>query len=74
MCSFETIIKDNEGIDITDLTDKLIPMIEDQLVEINGRKITVTEKGKPFVRNVCMAFDVRLKRNQPENQLFSMTV
>jgi predicted DNA-binding transcriptional regulator YafY len=34
----------------------------------------VTEKGKPFVRNICMAFDLRLKRNTPQTQLFSMTI
>ena len=31
-------------------------------------------KGKPFVRNVCMAFDLRLQRKKPDTQLFSMTV
>jgi oxygen-independent coproporphyrinogen-3 oxidase len=36
--------------------------------------IEVTEKGKPFVRNICMAFDLRLKRKAPLTQLFSMTI
>ena len=30
--------------------------------------------GKPFVRNICMAFDLRLIRKAPETALFSMTV
>jgi oxygen-independent coproporphyrinogen-3 oxidase len=34
----------------------------------------VTEKGKAFIRNICMAFDLRLKRFKPDRQLFSMTV
>ena len=47
---------------------------EAKLIEINTNSISITEKGKPFVRNVCMAFDVLLKRKQPDTQLFSMTV
>jgi oxygen-independent coproporphyrinogen III oxidase len=29
---------------------------------------------KPFVRNVCMAFDLLLKRKAPKTELFSMTI
>ena len=36
--------------------------------------VQITEKGKPFVRNICMAFDLRSKRKAPETELFSMTV
>jgi oxygen-independent coproporphyrinogen-3 oxidase len=46
----------------------------DGLVSIEPFKLKVTEAGKPFVRNICMAFDARLKRNQPQIQLFSQTV
>jgi oxygen-independent coproporphyrinogen-3 oxidase len=46
----------------------------DGLITISNKSITVTEKGKPFVRNLCMAFDLRLKRNAPQTELFSMTV
>jgi oxygen-independent coproporphyrinogen-3 oxidase len=49
-------------------------MKSDGLIEITHDKLIVTEKGKPFVRNICMAFDLRLKRNVPKTQLFSMTV
>ncbi len=49
-------------------------MQEENLIQINHSKLTVTEKGRPFVRNVCMAFDLLLQRKQPESQLFSMTV
>ncbi len=53
---------------------KLREMEEDGLVNIRETEIQITEKGRPFVRNVCMAFDVLLQRNKPETQLFSMTV
>lgn len=53
---------------------KLREMEDDGLVNICETEIQITEKGRPFVRNVCMAFDVLLQRNKPETQLFSMTV
>jgi len=40
----------------------------------NADAIDVTEKGRLFVRNVCMAFDAYLKRHEGEKQLFSRTV
>jgi oxygen-independent coproporphyrinogen-3 oxidase len=36
--------------------------------------IEVTETGRLFVRNICMAFDAYLKRHEGEKQLFSRTV
>ncbi len=59
------------------LPDVLIQLKEfesDGLLTLGSKHITITEKGKPFVRNICMAFDLRLQRNKPERQLFSMTV
>jgi len=49
-------------------------MENDKLLEFGTNSITITEEGKPFVRNVCMAFDLKLKRTAPETQLFSMTI
>lgn len=76
MCKFETHWHD-EGDYVAALQDtlgKLDEMIKDQLIEVLPHEIKVTEKGKPFVRNVCMAFDLRMMKRQPESQLFSMTV
>ncbi len=36
--------------------------------------IEVTEKGRLFVRNICMAFDAYLKRHEGEKPIFSRTV
>ena len=47
-------------------------METDGLIEIESNALYITEKGRPFVRNVCMAFDLLLQRKQPETQLFSM--
>lgn len=46
----------------------------DGFIELSDNQLKLTEKGKPFVRNVCMAFDLRLMRNKPKTQLFSMTI
>lgn len=73
MCHFETEISDDGLFDMNDLTEKLIPMVRDRLVEIAIRKITVTEKGKPFVRNVCMALDPYLE-TPVSKPTFSMTI
>ncbi|MDT0678681.1 oxygen-independent coproporphyrinogen III oxidase [Autumnicola musiva] len=59
------------------LPDTLIQLKEmqnDGLVEIDTIFLKITEKGRPFLRNICMAFDMRLQRSKPETQLFSMTV
>ncbi|RVU89921.1 oxygen-independent coproporphyrinogen III oxidase [Flavobacterium columnare] len=60
--------------DISTILEQLKEMELDGLVILQPNAITVTEKGKPFVRNICMAFDLRLKRKTPQTQLFSMTI
>jgi oxygen-independent coproporphyrinogen-3 oxidase len=76
MCQFETSWKNKEGYfnEILDVLIQLKEMESDGLLVINDYGITVTEKGKPYVRNICMAFDLRLKRKAPETALFSMTI
>jgi oxygen-independent coproporphyrinogen-3 oxidase len=46
----------------------------DELVEIAPFRLKVTEKGRPFVRNICMAFDARLWAEQPQSAVFSQTI
>ncbi|MGB3143536.1 MAG: oxygen-independent coproporphyrinogen III oxidase [Maribacter sp.] len=54
--------------------EKLYEMEQDGLVEISEGCLAITEKGRPFVRNVCMAFDLPLQQKAPETKLFSMTI
>jgi oxygen-independent coproporphyrinogen-3 oxidase len=76
MCKFRTgWDHHNErfnGLEV--VRDKLKEMALDGLVEMASNGIYVTEKGRPFVRNVCMAFDLFLHRKAPGTRLFSMTV
>ena len=76
MCRLETSWSKEELYfkEIPDVLIKLKEMEADGLVIIGSESLTITEKGRPFVRNVCMAFDVLLQRSKPETQLFSMTV
>ncbi len=76
MCQFETSWNDEkfQFPELTEVIDSLYEMQQDGLLELQENKLIVTEKGKPFVRNICMAFDLHLKRKAPERQLFSMTI
>jgi oxygen-independent coproporphyrinogen-3 oxidase len=76
MCQFETSWKDKSNYfeEIPEILIQLKEMEKDGLLIIKEDSIEVTNAGKPFVRNICMAFDLRLKRKAPETKLFSMTI
>lgn len=75
MCHFETNWEDKLYFpEIESVCIELKEMENDGLLSFDKNKLMVTEKGKAFVRNICMAFDLRLKRNVPTTQLFSMTI
>ena len=76
MCSFETSWVDPQMDfpELNDVLNQLNEMQHDQLLVIGDESIRVTEAGKPFVRNICMAFDLKLKRKMPESRIFSMTI
>ena len=76
MCRFQTTWKKREAqvVDFQGIIQNLSEMKSDGLVEIDENQISVTEKGRPFVRNISMAFDLKLLRKKPETRIFSMTV
>lgn len=76
MCHMETSWEtaDTYFDEIPEVQADLQELVADGLLELYPNKLIVTEAGKPFVRNICMAFDLRLKRNKPETQLFSSTI
>lgn len=76
MCQFQTSWNDDRLYfdELPEVLKDLEEMENDGLVMSNATQLIVTEKGKPFVRNICMAFDLLLKRKQPQTRLFSMTV
>ncbi len=52
----------------------LATMIEDGLVELDETRLRLTEQGLPFLRNACLFFDQRLRRQQPTSRIFSQAV
>lgn len=76
MCQLETIWF-QESMQFKELPvvmDRLKEMQDDGLLEMTQYQLRVTEKGRPFVRNICMAFDLKLHEKTPETRLFSMTI
>jgi oxygen-independent coproporphyrinogen-3 oxidase len=51
---------------------RLKPLVDDGLVMLSDESLQVTTKGKRFLRNICMAFDVRLWERKSSEQVFSM--
>ncbi|HTO34856.1 MAG TPA: hypothetical protein VLZ72_01340, partial [Flavobacterium sp.] len=60
--------------ELPEVLEQLREMESDGLVQIEQNHLTVTEKGRPYIRNICMSFDLLLKRKAPQTKLFSMTV
>ncbi len=76
MCHFETEWSEaDEHIGLVYAAlERLEEMESDGLLISTSGNLTVTEDGKAFIRNVCMAFDARLWEKQPESLIFSSTV
>jgi oxygen-independent coproporphyrinogen-3 oxidase len=76
MCQFETSWEDKSSYldEIPEILIQLKEIEKDGLIIIQKNGIQVTDTGKPFIRNICMAFDLRLRRKAPKTELFSMTI
>jgi oxygen-independent coproporphyrinogen-3 oxidase len=76
MCTLETSWEHEEDQfeELPLVLEHLEEMELDGLIDTNTKKVSVTELGRPFVRNVCMAFDLLLHRKAPEKRIFSMTI
>ncbi|MFP8489127.1 oxygen-independent coproporphyrinogen III oxidase [Gracilimonas sp. Q87] len=73
MCNFKTEFE-GEQSQFELIKQRLVELEADGLVTIDGRHVVVTEKGIPFVRNICMAFDLKMDLQQPKERMFSKTV
>lgn len=62
-----------DGCDaLFDGIERLKPLEDDGLIELNSWELRVTDAGKRYLRNICMALDERLWADKPTTQLFSM--
>ena len=76
MCHFRTDFSDPkvQFPELANTLSKLREMEDDGLIEIGKDYLKVHEVGRPFIRNVCMAFDLHLLRKAPQTRVFSMTI
>lgn len=76
MCHLETSWADKnmQLAEMPEIVERLEEMQHDGLIDVMENRLQVTEKGRTFVRNIAMAFDLRMIRKQPETRIFSMTV
>ena len=76
MCRLKTSWYTGEQFfkELPQVLTQLKEMQKDGLVELDSNYLILTEKGRAFLRNICMAFDLRMRRKKPENRIFSLTV
>ena len=71
MTQFEVPLHDDQTDDARKFLSSLIA---DGLVRVQDQKLMLTERGRPFLRNACMFFDYRLRRQQPQAKTFSQAL
>jgi oxygen-independent coproporphyrinogen-3 oxidase len=59
---------------LKDVPMRLVELEKDGLVRLSANSCEITDAGRTFLRNTCMAFDARLVRKAPSTELFSKTV
>ena len=76
MCRYETSWQDDalQCASLKEGLEHLSVMQKDDLIQIGPTKLLVKERGRPFIRNICMALDAHYWRKQPEGRLFSQVV
>jgi len=52
---------------------RLTEFVNDGLINISGNKVTLTDTGKLFIRNICLAFDKRYWSKAKKENVFSTT-
>lgn len=76
MTSYETVFASDDQKN--DVQEFLAEPLNDGLARIESRGgrdfLVVTDPGKAFLRNICMAFDRRLREKTPSTRTFSQAV
>ncbi|MDQ1089271.1 oxygen-independent coproporphyrinogen III oxidase [Siphonobacter sp. SORGH_AS_1065] len=67
MCRFES-----QGMPAS--LEMLEELRNDGLVTYSKERVVITERGRAFIRNICMAYDKKLKEQSNAERLFSRTV
>lgn len=74
MCKFEAEIPKELYVAQNYNIKNLEELAQDNIVNLKQNKVTVTELGKAFIRNVCMCFDLKLFTKQLNTPTFSKTI
>lgn len=74
MCHGNTHWEKAEYETLKDGIEKLKDFVNDNLVILHNNSLEVTPLGNAFLRNICMCFDKRYWRKQPESALFSKSI
>lgn len=72
MCRYHTEWRAEDDKDL--ILARLAEPMADGLVVVNAAGVTVTETGKGFLRNICLAFDARYWEKVPSGKVFSQAV
>ena len=76
MCTFR-LEKPNKLQVLSDfplIREEWIELEADGLIEFKNQDLLVTERGKPYLRNIAASMDLRLLRKRPEKRTFSMSI
>lgn len=74
MCGFKTRWLAQDKHCRAEILQNLEEFEKDKLIQCISEGVNVTRKGRKFIRNICMAFDLHLRHDTTNRQLFSMTV
>lgn len=75
MCQFKVLFNESSAFyEVEEMKQRLKEMEKDGLLGVFDKGILLSDKGKTYVRNVCMALDKNLWQQQPETKLFSSVI
>jgi oxygen-independent coproporphyrinogen-3 oxidase len=74
MCTYHTEWDATEASLLIEILERLQDLTQDGLVVITNQSATVTKKGKPFIRNICMCFDKRYHNKATQTKVFSSSI
>ena len=76
MCRLQTSWEkaDQQHPSLFQALERMREIEADGLVRVGADSLQVKEEGRPFIRNICMALDARLMRQEPQKQIFSQVI
>lgn len=76
MCHFATSFVEDKRLNAIHegIKNRLQPLIADGMLTVSQNRVEVSSVGMPFVRNICMAFDLDLANKTLSQPTFSKTI